>query len=122
MTMSKRNWSKISAGIIFIAVMLIGVWLFDSPTHKKQPFVDYGDIDFTLTYPILLNVTVKIPGVTHYTVDTPGGLCMVPGIYDIKKIPENLVIQLQIDSGFRIYYWVLHDDGVYRLIAMEGPQ
>jgi len=75
-----------------------------------------------LYHSILLNVTVTNTEATHYTLDTPGGLCIIPGIYDTKMIPENRIIPLQLDSGFRIYYWVLQENGNFRLIEMEDPK
>ena len=118
-----RRKSLMFFGIFLVIVLGAILLTFGFPTPpQKQPFVNYGDLDFTLTYPILLNVAVKNNESTHYTIDTPGGLCIVPGIYDTKEIPKNRIIPIQLDSGFRLYYWVLQDDGNYRLIEMEGHQ
>jgi len=125
--MGLESISNSQKGLIIFVIIIgscLGIFASCSITYNPKP----GESsNFTLgavfsEHPIVLNVTVTNIEVTHYTVDTPGGLCIIPGIYDTKMIPENRIIPMQIDSGFRIYYWVLQDNGNFRLIEMEVTQ
>jgi len=127
--MGIESLSKLQKGMIFVVMIVgscLGIMAVYSTTYNPKPgessnFTS-GASEYSMHRPILLNVTVTNTEATHYIIDTPGGLCIIPGIYDTKLIPENRIIPMPIDSGFRIYYWELQDNGNFRLIEMEGPQ